>query len=829
MSATAPHLNRPQYRLEWTKRIPAELRNLRRWFLWKYELREGKWTKVPYQTRDPSRKAKANKPGTWGTFAGAVTAFREHQGQFDGIGFVFTTEDGLVGVDFDNCLFNGEIAEWACRYIDQLRPTWGEISPSGRGVKFICKAKIADKYLKAGTKKTGRRKTGFGPDRKGAIEVYHTGRYFTVTGEEFTSGLNVIAELQGPINALLEAEFALKPKTERALARSHASSNLDDEALLQKARKAKDGAKFTALFDRGDISGYDNDDSGADEALANLIAFWAGPDANRIERLFNQSALGQREKWRERADYRQSTIELALAGRTEFYRGAGPKVDFRGNGTGHKTADQPPPNPPDPPEEAKQAPPEPPEPINLTDTGNGRRLVRKFGARIRYSTAHQAWFFYDGKRWVQDETRKVYHLAKRAVQDIAREAADTDDEDDRKKILKHALASESRKSIEAMIALAISEPGIAVTPDRWDADKWLLNCQNGTIDLRTGELRPHRKEDFITRLCKVEYDPNATAERWEQFEREIFAKDEDLIGYVRRVIGSSLSADGRRQEIDIFYGLGANGKNVFLDTCRTILADYACTAEPNLLLARKFEAHPTGIADLCGRRLVTASETDDGGQFAEAGLKRLTGDKFIKARFMRGDFFEFQRTFKLILATNHKPKIKGKDIAIWRRIRLVPFKVTFVKPGEPTAPPLVLTEQEGLEQELLEEAPGILKLFVNACLEWQLKGMQPPKAVLTATDDYRKEMDELADFIIERCEVPSPAVRNEVKTKAAALYQAYAEWTRSNGLETLTSREFGAELERRGFALSKSNGVCWRVGIKLSEVTETNTDSADFP
>jgi putative DNA primase/helicase len=371
-----------------------------------------------------------------------------------------------------------------------------------------------------------------------------------------------------------------------------------------------------------------------------------------------------------------------------------------------------------------------------------------------------------------------------------------------------------------MVALAESEPGVAVPAEAWDTDHQLLNVENGTIDLRTGELRPHRQSDLITKLCPVVFDPGARCPRWERFEREIFAGDDSVIRYMRRKVGYALTGLDQVQEIDILHGDGSNGKSVYLDTVRGILGDYGCEAEPSLLLASTNDnKHPTGLADLCGRRFVTASETDDGKRFAEAFVKRLTGNRTIKARRMREDFFEFPRTFKVFLATNAKPEIRGTDHGIWRRIRLVPFNVRFVSKSTPVAPPTVLHEQEGLIDELMNEASGILALFVRGCLEWQREGMNPPPAVVAATEEYRQEMDTVAAFIAERCNsfLDHPTLKDQARTKPAALYQAYVEHTRTAGVEPLPARTFGGKLEKLGYKLDKSNGRCWRCGIALRD------------
>jgi putative DNA primase/helicase len=484
-----------------------------------------------------------------------------------------------------------------------------------------------------------------------------------------------------------------------------------------------------------------------------------------------------------------------------------------------------------PPIEAPAATPEIPppelpavageEPINRTDLGNARRFANQHRKSARYCTPWKAWFVWDGARWKRDESGKVRRLGRKVVRSIAAEAAAEENDAKRKAILAWALSTESRKHFEAMVSLAESEEGIAVAPEEWDQDPWLLNCLNGTIDLRTGELKPHRKEDLITKVCPVEYDPDAKAPRWEQFMREIFAGDEDLIAYMTRVAGMSLAAVDFVQELYILYGEGSNGKNVYLDTIQRILGDYADQAEPSLLLSSKNESHPTGVADLHGKRFISASETDDGRKLAVALVKRLTGDGVLKARRMRENFFTFKRTFKLLLATNYKPEIPDTGNAIWRRVRLIPFLVKFVKKGQATSPPMVMPEDDTLKLSLSEEAPGILALLVRGCLEWQRDGMNPPAAVLAATDEYRKESDTFATFIADECVLDSALAdwadprSSPFKAKADRLYDRYQAWFKSSGeRELLPSRKFNAELRKRGMHSYTNNGT-WFAGIGL--------------
>jgi P4 family phage/plasmid primase-like protien len=337
--------------------------------------------------------------------------------------------------------------------------------------------------------------------------------------------------------------------------------------------------------------------------------------------------------------------------------------------------------------------------LALTDLGNARTMARLFGDRIRYCHPWKTWFIWDNCRWRKDDVGAINSVARLVVKRLYQAAELCGDQQGYEALQAWAYKSSEKKLLNAMVELARSEQGIAVRPEDLDRDDWALNVLDGTIDLKTGGLRPHRKEDLITKLAPVVYGPGSPTTRFVQFEKEIFPGepepgkspgDTDLILYVRRTVGIALNGADIVQELNIWHGAGANGKNVYLNLILEMLGDYAMIADPDLLLVTGTDRHPTGVADLCGKRCVFTSETEDGRQMAVALMKRLTGDAKIKARHMREDFFEFRRTFKLFHATNPLPEVTAQDHATWRRIRRVPFNVTFVDPtidSRPISPP----------------------------------------------------------------------------------------------------------------------------------------------
>jgi putative DNA primase/helicase len=363
------------------------------------------------------------------------------------------------------------------------------------------------------------------------------------------------------------------------------------------------------------------------------------------------------------------------------------------------------------------------------------------------------------------------------------------DETTLKAMYTHAKNSNNGNGIRNMVELAKCD--LAIGPEELDTDPWLFNVENGTLDLRNGELREHRKEDFITKLAPVIFDPAATRPLWERFLRTVFNDNEALIRYLQRLVGYCLTGSTEEHILPFLYGIGANGKSTFCETILRLLGpDYAIKAAPDLLIAKPAGTHPTERADLWGKRFVACIETEEGRRMAETLTKELTGGDRIRARRMREDFWEFTPTHHVWLAGNHKPTITGTDNGIWRRIKLIPFNVAIREPDQ----------DKKLPAKLVEELPGILNWALAGCLEWQRSGLREPPIVQAATLEYSTEMDELGQFIDEHCKL------GDFKTSAAELYQKFLEVTGSK----ITQHAFGAQLRQRGFTNRGTDGREYR-------------------
>jgi len=439
---------------------------------------------------------------------------------------------------------------------------------------------------------------------------------------------------------------------------------------------------------------------------------------------------------------------------------------------------------------------------HTTDAGNAQRLAALHGKNIRYSHVAQKWFIWDGTRWRKDETGRIMELAKHAAREIYREASKEPDMDRRKRIAAHGASSENAGRIRAMISLTQSEPGIPAQMELFDRDNHMLNVKNGTINLKTGELMPHRREDMITRLIPIEYDPEAKCPRWDQFLREVMIEPNGglKVDFLKNFIGYTLTGENKERMFLILYGGGKNGKSTMLEVIRELMGDYGTATNADTFMTRKRGDPTNDLARLKGARYVSAIETEEDRTLAEAFIKSVTGGDTITARFLFEEFFDFEPQFKLWLASNHLPKVKGTDDAIWDRIALINFKMRYSteRPNEErTAPP-----DMNLKDTLKAELPGILAQAVEAAKAWYEKKLSIPDDVRKATQDYREEEDELKLFFDTKC-----VIGKDRQTSANAIYHAYADWAyEMNIKKPLTVKEFGTMLKLRGFVQARTGG-----------------------
>lgn len=731
--------------------IPAELRALPRWLHWKFEERKGKRTKVPYVADDPTRRASSTDSATWRPFDVALAAHQ--RGEVDGIGF--TLGDGYVGVDLDHCVepATSRIEGWAQKIIDLLK-SYTEFSPSGTGVHVIVRGELP-----------------VGPRKKSRIEMYETGRYFTMTGNAVPGTPSTIETKTVELADLHRRTFTRSkaPNSRRA---TSGPGPLCDDDVIERVSASSGGEKFTALFG-GNWSGYPSQSEG-DLALCSLLAFEARGDYDQIDRLFRRSGL-MRDKW----------DEVHFGGGTTYGHATIAKV--------MKLA---------PSREHDHVTPPGEEAFHQTDAGNAAAFAALHASDLRYDHRQHQWLTWlDGLRWERDRTGGVQRLVKEFVRNQYRDAASVEDPNKRKAQVNFALKCEARDRLRATEELARNEAPLSDAGDTWDGDPWLLGVDNGVVDLRTGQHRAGRPEDRLTMASPLAFDPTATCPRFERFMQEVFDGDPGLVAFVKRALGYSVCGRTTEQVLFLCYGTGANGKSTLLNIVKYVVGAYAYNLPFSAMELRQRGAIPNDIAALVGRRFVISSETNEGTRLNEARIKALTGSDPITARFLHREFFTFEPVATFWLSVNHRPVVHDDSHGFWRRIRLIPFTQRF--PVDPH-----------LGDALRAEGPGILRWLVEGCLEWQQIGLAPPSVVMAATREYQNENYALTDFIEECCDLVEGAT-----CKASDLYAAYGKWCQAEGIEVrtdgrLSQRQFGVGLGQRFDRRHTAHGKVYD-GIRL--------------
>jgi putative DNA primase/helicase len=438
-----------------------------------------------------------------------------------------------------------------------------------------------------------------------------------------------------------------------------------------------------------------------------------------------------------------------------------------------------------------------------TELGYGHRLVAVYGDRLRYVPAWKRWLVWDGKCWRHDTTGQAQRWAKVIARRMTTAAMAVQDEQARKPAVAAARRMESARAITAALTLAGTENGIAAGPGDLDADPFLLNCANGTLDLRTGILRGHDPADLITKITGGAFDPAAPGPVFAAFLRRV-QPDPAMRGYLARLIGHALEGRVREHILPILHGDGANGKGTFTAAILAAAGDYADAADPDLLNARTFDSHPTGVADLFGLRLAVLHESDAGRKLAEGTVKRLTGGDRLKARRMREDFWHFEPSHTFLMLTNHKPSITGQDEGIWRRLRLVPWDV--VIPAD--------ERDDRLGDRLRLESDHILTWLVCGYQDWRQQGLADPSQVTKATAAFRADSDTLGRFIDQRC-ITGP----DFTARSSDLFTAWVKWCITEGAESGSNKAFTESLHNRGFDTSRTRvGMMWqRLGLSEEE------------
>ncbi|MFW3590429.1 phage/plasmid primase, P4 family [Staphylococcus caprae] len=761
------------------EKIPYELKELDQWCCFKIEqVENGRLTKRPYNpiTGD---MAKSNDDTTWVSFDEAV----DNANQYDGIGFFF--KQPYVGIDLDKVgdeiehyLENPDTDNIIGEFINVLE-TYAEISPSGTGIHLITKGELPAK---------GR--------RRGNVEIYDTGRFFTMTGKHI-GGYNGISEDEyGQLN-FLHNKYIAKPETEKKQINTVKGfgNDLTADEIIDIAKKSKNSLRFTTLYE-GDWSQFYDSQSEADMAFSNDLAFWTARDPYKMDEIFRKSNL-YREKWDEqRGDdtYGNITISNAIESCQNEFVPETTDTDFQLFIMDEAVK---------PAKEDKR--------YSYDDTGNAERLKDLFGDNIRFNYTSKRWMYYDGKRWKHDDTGRMKILTDKVAESIKKEKlfiADGIDKEDMEKY-RYRHWKDSRNHNKKVNMMKECEHLLPVTNETFDNDFNLFNTQNGFIDLKNGVIKDHEKQNYFTKISNVEFTDKADCPKWEEFLDDIFLGNKELVEFIQRAVGYSLSGYTTEQVLFVLYGNGRNGKSVFLDILNEIFGNYATNIQPQAIMASKNQSDASPeIAKLDGARLVTTTEPNEGERFDEGLLKQLTGGDRVSARKLYENEFEFTPQFKLWMATNHKPYVRGRDEGIWRRFIIIPFEKQI---------PLHEIDRD-LTQKLKRELPAIMKWCVDGFLEWQRIGLSEPAIIKEQREEYRTEMDSIATFIEECCEVDY-----KYRISAGELFNAYDSWAKQNNQHKMTNVKFGTEMQKK-FERTTIKGKRYYRGLQIAKDSQYNPD-----
>ena len=743
--------------------LPAVLKEECLFCCWRYEDRNGKRTKVPYNPKTGGR-AQSTNPDTFAPLSVAMNALE--RGSYDGIGVGIFWDVGAI--DIDHCVTeSGELSPLAFDVMDAVQG-YTEFSPSKTGLRILFKA------------------TGFLYDKaryyinnqKLGLEVYIAGgtnKFVTVTGDALTPGFNL--EERGEQLAAVLEKYMVRPQVKKPTpsAPSGGVVDMDDQALIEKAKRGRNGAQFTALWN-GDTTGYQSK-SEADIALCNMLAFWTNRDAERIDRLFRASGL-MRDKWDRRqsgSTYGALTIQNAV---NSTGTGYDPQAHFQrkaGRITVKTTAGQ---------IKLADLHPDKNDRYEWSDIGNGNLFADWYKERARYSPERKRWFIYNGKVWEPDAGNlRAMELCKKLADDLTIYALSIPDERQRNEYLDFVRRWQRRNYRETVLKDAASVYPVRL--DDFDRDPFLFNCINGTLDLRNGYFRPHSPADMLSKLSGVEYDAEAKCERWERHIEEVMEGSTGKALFLQKAMGYTLTGDTQHECFFVLYGpTSRNGKGVTMETFMKLMGDYGRTAKPDSI-AQKQTTNSNGpsedIARLAGARFVNISEPDKKLVLSSALVKTLTGRDKITARFLNENSFEYYPQFKLFISTNYLPTCTDITLFSSDRVKIIPFEHHFTEAERDT----------GLKAELSK--PENLSGILNWCFEGlrmiEETGFDAPEEVVAATVEYRKNSDKIGRFVDEEME-PEPLA----ETRTGEIYPRYKAWCERNGFFPENAANFKSSL-----------------------------------
>jgi len=745
--------------------IPRTMRELPRWAVWRFKpSTDGKKPgKMPIDPKT-GRAASISDPSTWGAFEEASEALKKGWGE--DLNFACgDTDEGcdVAGIDIDH-VRDKETGSINCQFsravYDQFSKAGAyiEASPSGTGLRIFFIGKLA---------KFGKGKQGFTH-----FEAYGNGeggRHFLAVTGDVLSHADELPDCQKELDWFRDLFFKKEEDTASTSRSDTAGAGRDedrheltDKRVMELLRSAKNKDEFEALHDRGDLSKFAGDHSGADLRLCSMFGFYSG-DHEQIDRLFRESKL-VRDKWTQRSDYRESTIRKALNGLQATYQPGKRTEKADGDSSGDDS---------------------------YTQAALARRLAE--GAHdlmVEAGTGKQpAVHAYDSKVGLWGRDWGALLLAVMALARALRlEVVDTESKAERKRLNALADRLETRKEAEDVARLSLLYLP-KCNPRDFDADPWMAKVRNGVLNLRTRQLWPDGPEHKATLSCATIHDPAARCPTWERVFLEICCGDKALAKFLQRWFGYTLTGLTTEQKMLFLYGQGENGKSLILRIISKVMGGYAWTTPTDTVLQRKSEASNDLFA-LKGRRFVTVSETESGQALASARIKALTGEPNITARPLYGEFEEVPIQFKLAMASNDKPFVPDTSKGFWRRMLLVPLNAKFEK-LDPNLP-----------GKLEEELPGILNWLLDGLEDWEQNGLQPPPSVIKATNEYKMESDMSGRFLED-------SLPDGAWIKSSEFYRKFTEWCGEQGHHAMTQVKFSRGLLERGAEREKRPDGMW--------------------
>ena len=757
--------------------IPQELKNNASFCLWKLEKRRGKPTKVPYNPKN-GQLAKTNDPSTFSDFGTAMKAYA--MGGWDGIGY--RVSEGIGAIDIDHCIReDGSLNDVAASILAFLPDAYFEKSPSGTGLRGFFRLSPDFAYDKT---------VYYINNRQHGLEVYlpgTTNRFVTVTGDEFRAGTVTRNDeaLQNLLDTFMKRKMQVSNRTVEPC------SYLTDEQVIEHASRSESGDKFKALMDGRWEEGYDSQ-SDADMALVSILSFWCGNVEEQIDRIFRKSGL-YRDKWdRQTGDstYGQITIRNAVSSNSTIYTPIRITESAENDFTDLDEAENLPSFEPDLSKVTltlEEMQPHTNPRYQRDEIGIGYAFADYFKPIARFDRERGIWYVFDGKVWQPDENAlAVAELAKRLADRLYTFALQIKDEDTRNRYIKRVQKLQMRKNRRTMIEDAKSV--YPVPHSIFDRNTDLFNCQNGTLNLTTGEFKEHDPADFLTLMSGITYDPDATCDRWISFISEVMMNDSDLAVYLQKALGYALTGDTSLECLFILYGATSrNGKGTTMETFLRIMGDYGKTSNPEMLSTKFGNTNASGpseeIARLAGVRFVNISEPEKKITFNAALVKRMTGNDTLNARFLHENSFDFKPNFKIFINTNYKPSVSDMTLFYSNRLKLIPFKRHFEEHEQ----------DKGLKNFFAE--PANLSAIFNWCYEgykcFKSSDLADPAAVVAATKEYQEESDRIGQFVDAWLE---EGEAYEVRTSAA--YKLYGEWCDKYGYRKENSTNFNNAIQR---------------------------------